>query len=248
MQALSSRLKSHRSSLLARVAAAAAANGRDPGTLRVVAVTKSVEPERAAELAALGSLDLGENRADGLERKVAWFEAHAPELAGRVRWHFIGHLQRNKARRVVRLAHEIHSVDGVALYRALARLAEEEGRHPGVYLQVKLADEAAKGGLAPAEVPALVDEARNGPLPLLGLMAMAPLVDDPVAARAAARRTFEAAATLARSLPATAFAGGRVRLSMGMSDDFEEAVAAGADVLRIGGAFFEEGAPEGSTP
>jgi pyridoxal phosphate enzyme (YggS family) len=245
VRALPSRLESHRSSVLARVARAAAAHGRAPDALRIVAVTKSVEPALAAELAGLGSLDLGENRADGLERKVAWFEAHAPELAPRVRWHFIGHLQRNKARRVVRLASEIHSVDSPALFRALTRLAVEEDRRPGLWLQVKLADEEAKGGLDPDDLPALLDEVRQGPLPVLGLMTMAPLREDPDQARRAAARTFAAAATLARSLPGDAFVDGRARLSMGMTDDFEEAVAAGSDVLRIGSAFFEHRAAVG---
>jgi uncharacterized pyridoxal phosphate-containing UPF0001 family protein len=156
-----------------------------------------------------------------------------------VRWHFVGHLQRNKARRVLSRADVIHSVDSEALWRTLAAAASELGRSTGIFLQVKLFDEPAKSGLAPAELPALVELAREGPLPLLGLMTIAPLVEPPDAARSAARAVFEQLAELAAILPAAAFAGGRPRLSMGMSADFEEAIQAGADVLRIGSLFFE---------
>jgi pyridoxal phosphate enzyme (YggS family) len=229
------RLKQNRSRVLERIATAARAAGRDPSEVELVAVTKAVGPELAAELFEVGCTDLGENRASALEEKHAFFLK-----SGRIaRWHFVGHLQRNKARRVLRIAHAIHSVDSVALWEALARLAEEERHHPGLYLQVKLADEASKSGLAPEELPALVERARGGPLPLLGLMVMAPLGDDPLAAQRRAREVFERASVLARSLSAAAFAGGRVRLSMGMSSDLEEAVRAGAHVVRVGGALFD---------
>ena len=229
------RLKHNRTQVLERIAAAARAAGRDPSEVELVAVTKSATPEVAAALFEVGCSDLGENRASALEEKHAAFLK-----SGRIaRWHFVGHLQRNKARRVLRIAHAIHSVDSVQLWEALARLAEEERHFPGLYLQVKLADEEAKSGLAPEELPALVERARAGPLPLLGLMIMAPLSDDPAAARHLARDVFERANRLARTVPSTAFAGGRVRLSMGMSADFEEAVRAGAHVVRVGGALFD---------
>jgi pyridoxal phosphate enzyme (YggS family) len=227
----------------ARMAAAARDAGRDPAAVELVAVTKSVPAATAAALVALGVLDLGESRLQDLEAKA---RALGPAP---IRWHFVGHVQRNKARRVLRLAHAIHSVDSRALWEALARAASEEGRAPGVYLQVKLAPDETKGGLAPAEVAELVAEARSGPLPLLGLMTMAPLaplVTDERDQARVSRPVFDAAAALARALPADAFAGGRVRLSMGMSQDFEEAVRAGADVVRVGTALFEEApAPEG---
>lgn len=233
--ALEKRLKANRSRVLERIAAAARAVGRDPADVQLVAVTKAVPVAQAIELHELGCLDLGENRASALEQKHAAFLA-----TGRIaHWHFIGHLQRNKARRVVRLAHTIHSVDSLALWETLARLADEEQRFPSIYLQVKLAADDAKGGLAPAEVPAVVERARDGPLPLLGLMTMAPLSDDPLGAVRAARQVFERATALARTLPSGAFTQGRVRLSMGMSHDLEEAVRAGAHCVRVGGALFE---------
>jgi len=230
------RLENNRSAVLDRVARAARACGRDPAEIRVVAVTKTVEPEVALALADLGSQDLGENRVPELERKVTAFR----ERGLAVRWHFIGHVQRNKARRVVRAADVIHSVDSERLLGALSRAAREEDRHPGIYLQVKLADESAKSGVPPEELPALVAAASASGLPLLGLMGMAPLpTDDEEANRARARQSFEELARLARALPPEAFAGGGPLLSMGMSGDFDEALRAGAHVLRIGSAFFE---------
>jgi pyridoxal phosphate enzyme (YggS family) len=231
----------------ARIAAAARDAGRSAGDVQLVAVTKSVHAEQAAALVELGVHDLGESRLQELEAKARALDTGG---AGGVRWHFVGHLQRNKARGVLRLAHAIHSVDSRALWAALARAAAEEGCAPGIYLQVKLAPDATKGGLAPAEVAELVAEARTGPLPLLGLMAMAPLAPLPSGEcdqPRVSRPVFDAAAALARTLPADAFAGGRVRLSMGMSQDFEEAVRAGADVVRVGSALFD-GAEAEITP
>jgi pyridoxal phosphate enzyme (YggS family) len=229
------RLKENRSRVLERIATAARAAGREPSEVELVAVTKSVPAPIATELFDLGCHDLAENRASALEQKHAAFLA-----GGRIaRWHFVGHLQRNKARRVLRIAHAIHSVDSAELWETLARQAAEERRFPGLFLQVKLADEEAKGGLAPEELPALIERARGGPLPLLGLMAMAPLTAEPLGALRAARAVFERATALARTLAASAFADGKVRLSMGMSGDYEEAVRAGAHVVRVGSALFE---------
>ena len=233
--------------MLERIARAARSAGRDPSEVELVAVTKAVGAALARALFDLGCADFGENRADDLVAKAAALgaERRAP------RWHFVGHLQRNKARRVLRIAHAIHSVDSIELLETLQRLSAEEGRAPGIFLQVKLADEETKGGLAPEELPALVERARAGPLPLLGLMVMAPLLeegqmDEGPAASRAARAVFERLAALARTLPRDAFAGGRVRLSMGMSGDFEEAVRAGSHLVRVGSALFEGVTAEGA--
>jgi pyridoxal phosphate enzyme (YggS family) len=193
----------------------------------LVAVTKSVSPERAAELAALGQTDLGENRADELERKAAWFA----ERGIRARWHFLGHLQRNKVRRVAAVADVLHSLDSIALAVELERAAGELGRTLEVFVQLKLAPEEAKTGLDPAQLPALLGALaglRN--LRFAGLMAMAPLQPDPDAARS----VFRELARRARAL------GPQCRTSMGMSGDFELAIAEGADVVRVGSALFEE--------
>ncbi len=220
--------------MIARVAAAARASGRRPEEIRVVAVTKTVDPEDAAALARLGTSDLGESRVDELERKREWFAEHGLTA----RWHFVGHLQRNKARRVVRIADQVHSVDSIALLDALERLAEEEGRAPGIFLQVKLSDEPTKTGVSREGFSALFARAERSALPLLGLMTLAPPLSRATSAHAV-RSVFRALADLARSLPPQAFEEERPLLSMGMSADFEHALAEGADVLRIGNAFFE---------
>ena len=219
----------------------------------LVAVTKSVEPEVAAELVRLGQVDLGENRAPELERKAAHFAERAATPGGgkglAPRWHFIGHLQRNKARRVVRLAHSIHSVDSLALLETLQRVAGEEGRRPRIYLQVDVAGEDSKGGFDPAEVPAALERARAcHALVTAGLMAMAPLAA-PAERAANARATFAELARIAGELPRDAFEDGRPRLSMGMSADFELAIEEGADLVRVGSALFGSAthdAPEGA--
>jgi len=214
-----------------RVDAAARDAGRPSGEVRLIAVTKSVSPAVALDLARTGERELGENRLPSLEEKARAFQ----EAGQSVRWHFIGHLQRNKARRVARLADEIHAVDTAALLATLGRIADEDGVSPALYLQVKLTDEDSKFGLAPADVPALVDQARARGQRLAGLMTMAPLEGG----ADAARPVFERLARLAAQLDASAFDGGRPRLSMGMSGDLEVAVAAGADDVRIGTALFE---------
>jgi len=227
-------LEKNHEAVLSRVAEACAACGRDPAEVRVVAVTKKVTPEVAHALARLGAVDLGENRVPEFERKVAWFR----DRDASVRWHFIGHVQRNKARRVLKLADEIHSVDSPRLLTTLARLADEEGRRPGIYLQARLTAEDQKYGLAPDALPELVEEARAARLPLLGLMVMAP----PLKRGAELGRpleVFERLRALAEALPPAAFRDGRPLLSMGMSDDLEDAVRAGSHLVRVGTAFFE---------
>jgi len=229
-------LRRNRDRLLAEIEAAGAESGREPGAVRLLAVTKSVTSRVAMELFRLGQTDLGENRIDVLEAKRLDFEREGLAPV----WHFIGHIQRNKAARVVRAADVIHSVDSLSLLRALARHASEAERSLSIYLQVKLTDEAAKHGLPEAELEQAVELAHDSPaLRLVGLMTMAPLDDDPARARELAARTFDRLAALGRALPGARFEGGRPRLSMGMSGDFEEAVRAGADLVRVGSALFE---------
>jgi len=223
---------------------ACAAARRPPDAVRLVAVTKSVEPPVAATLARTGQLDLGESRVHELERKHTALTAAGLE----VRWHFLGHLQRNKARRVVALAHAIHSVDSVRLIDTVARLADELHRRPRLFLEVHLSHEPEKEGFAPDEVCAAVERAAASGLPLAGLMTMAPPVE-PGSSDEPARRVFRELAALARTLPADAFEDGQPRLSMGMSEDFELAIAEGADLIRVGRALFagvERGTPAAS--
>jgi pyridoxal phosphate enzyme (YggS family) len=226
---LTATLESNLAGVRARIRSAQARRGGS-SPVALVAVTKSVSPERAAALVALGQRDLGENRVDELERKAAWFAERGLEA----RWHFLGHLQRNKVRRVAKLVDVLHSLDSIALARALASAAAEVGRRIEVYVQLKLWEEESKTGLAPAELPALLEALAGLPeLEFAGLMAMAPLHPDP----AAARQVFRELAREARAL------GPRCRTSMGMSADFELAIAEGSDLVRVGGALFEELAP-----
>ena len=255
---MNERLRANLEAVRARVASAETRAGRAPGSVRLLAVSKSVGPEITRELFELGCLELAENRAPAFEEKAAWFEDQG--LAPR--WHFIGHLQRNKARRVVRRASVVHSVDSLRLLEALERLAGEEGRALEVYLQLNAARESQKHGIDPgppgldpgtalgqgelAEVLALCSELEH--LAPLGLMAMGPLASDRPAAE-----VFGEVAGLARAIAANAdlaglFPASGPGLSLGMSGDLEEAVAAGSDVVRVGSALFEGLRDAGSAP
>jgi pyridoxal phosphate enzyme (YggS family) len=235
------------SAVLAEIEAASLSRGcaRPP---RLIAVTKSVTPEVAHGLYLAGQRDFGENRLAELEAKRAWFDAQG---AGEATWHFLGHLQRNKARRVLRLAQVIHSVDSLALIETLERIAAEEGLRPAVFLELALTGEANKTGFAPRELPtALAALFQASHLEPRGLMAMAPLEGDSGALRAAAAGTFAELARLAAGNADRPWARGRAELSMGMSSDWREALAAGSDWLRIGTALFSGQAPDplGSAP
>jgi hypothetical protein len=218
----------------ARIRAAAVRAGREPESVRLVAVTKGVSAAVAAELAGLGLLDLGENRADALEAKAAALAARG--LAPR--WHCVGHVQRNKARAPARLAALVHSVDSVRLLETLDRLAGEAGRDLEVLAQVKIADEPSKSGLDPRDLAALLARARELPrVRVAGLMALAPLARDPDEQQASARAVFRAAAALARAHQDD-FARAP-ELSLGMSGDFEVAIEEGATMVRVGALLFE---------
>jgi pyridoxal phosphate enzyme (YggS family) len=230
-------LEHNQQQLAARIADASRDAGRLPGDVCVVAITKYVEPEAALALAQLGQTDLGENRVDSLEAKARALRSADVQA----RWHFVGHLQRNKARRVAKIADVIHSVDTPQLIQTLDRIAGEEGRSLEVFLEVRLTDEATKHGFLEEELARGIDALRSAPnLVPLGLMGMSP-----------ARRETQSAAeafahlrSIAQALEAdpevrTLFFGGRVQTSMGMSGDYPEAIAAGADYLRIGTSFFE---------
>lgn len=229
-------LQTNLAAVRSRIDRAAARSGRRGAEIDLVAVTKTVEPEVAAELVKLGQLDLGENRCAELERK-----AEALRAAGLApRWHFVGHLQGNKVRRVVAIAASIHSIDSLRLLDAVDRAAGELGRRPEIWIQVKLSPEATKTGLDRTELEAVF--ARAGAcenVHLAGLMALAP-----AGAEAPARAVFRELSSLARDLARAggmrdAHRPGLVRTSMGMSDDFEAAIEEGSDLVRIGSLLFE---------
>ena len=209
----------------ARIARAAAAASRDAASVRLVAVSKTKPAAAIREAYAAGQRDFGENYAQELVQK-------AEELADLVdlRWHFIGHLQSNKARFVARVAHFVHTVDGVTLAREMGKRVAKEGRTLPVLVEVNVGGEAQKHGATASGLPDVLAavEAETS-LQLRGLMTMPPNDLD------AARRAFEALASL-QSLH-----GGPSRLpelSMGMSDDLEVAVACGSTMVRVGSAIF----------
>jgi PLP dependent protein len=207
---------------------AAARAGRDPKAVRLVAATKGVAPDIVRQVVMLGVTDLGENRVQEAEAKIAAVDRNA------VRWHLIGPLQRNKAGRAALLFDQVHTLDRAELAEALARRAADAGRVLPVLVEVNVAEEASKFGVAPDEVDALlrVIEGLAGLAPR-GLMTVGPRVARPEEAR----RTFAGLRELRdRARDATGLA--LDELSMGMSDDFEVAVEEGATMVRLGTALF----------
>lgn len=212
-----------------RIERARARAGRG-GEVTLVAVTKThpAEVVRAAVAAGIG--DVGENRVQELEGKVTAVGRDA------VRWHLIGHLQRNKAARAVALADLVHSLDSVRLAEALSAEAAKAGRTVRALVQVNTSGEESKFGLAPEEaVEAVARMAELPGLALEGMMTMAPFTGD----EGVVRRTFAAARRLreeaARQVPALG-----PHLSMGMSNDFEAAVEEGSTLVRVGSSLFGE--------
>lgn len=219
----SDELRERHLGLLARLREVAAANGHDPERLHIVGVTKTHPVELARAALAAGITRLGESRIQEAEPKLAAL----PEAE----WHFIGRLQTNKARRAVRAFEVLHSVDSMELLGRLDRLSGEENRRPRVLLQVNVAGEMRKAGLAPAELAELTVRPHNAAL--VGLMTIAPMgisTDD-------ARRIFGRLRQLRDDLEER-LGSGLPELSMGMSADAEAAAAEGATLVRIGTALF----------
>jgi hypothetical protein len=215
-------------SVLARIAQAAARAGRDPASVRLLAVSKQQPESMVRAAAAAGQREFGENYVQEGADKVDAL-ADVPGLV----WHFIGQLQANKTREVAARFDWVHTVDRE---RIAARLSAQRPHHAPplqVLLQVRLADEAGKGGVTPTEVPALATAVAALPrLQLRGLMCIPPPAADLEAQRAPFRR-------LRELLDALNAAGHRLdTLSMGMSDDLEAAVLEGATIVRVGTAIF----------
>lgn len=206
----------------ARIEAALRRAGDPERRVTIVGVTKGAPASAIDALAALGIADIGENRVQEALRK-------APQVRSAVRWHLVGHLQRNKARKAAELFGTVHSVDSEALARALAAC----GRPLEVFLQVNVSGEATKSGVSPEGARALLEAvAAAPPLRVVGLMTMAPYGAEPEAARP----HFRALRELRSDLDALGLAPPLPALSMGMSRDFEVAVEEGATHVRIGTA------------
>ena len=227
---LASQIATNLATVNARIEAAAAEAGRAPSDIRLIAVSKMFGPGHAAAAAAAGLHGLGENKVqEALQKQQA--TTGLP-----IRWHLIGHLQSNKARRAATAFDWIHVVDSVDLLQRLDRAATEVGGAPKLLIQVDLAGEATKHGAPVAEVRRIIDAAETCRSAVVrGLMVLPPRSDDPEATRPYFRRL-----RLLRDELRTAGPGRSPldQLSMGMSHDFETAIAEGATMVRVGTALF----------
>ena len=232
MTTIANRIADNLARVRARISQACQRAGRDSDDVKLVCVTKYAQPEWIDGLLECGELVLGENRPQQLEQRASRF-------SDRIQWHLIGQLQRNKVRRTLAVASMIHSVDSMKLLERIDAIANDDGRHPAVLLQVNISGEDSKGGFtsdmlhdAWSRIHSL--ESVN----IRGLMTMAPLSDDP----RTSRDIFDRLHQLARKLRTDRVGQGGeslTELSMGMSNDFEVAVEAGATMIRLGRTLFE---------
>ena len=212
----------------ARLESAARAAGRSPASVRLIAVSKTFPPPYLRAAAAAGQRDFGENRVQEALQKIG----DLTDLE--IRWHLVGHLQSNKARRAVTAFQCIHSVDSLDLLIRTDRAAAEAGASPQVLVQVDFAGETTKFGVPEAEIRPLFDSNLEAAR-LVGLMVLPPWTDNPEEARP----WFERLRRLRDRLAADGVPPERLReLSMGMSHDFEAAVQEGSTMVRIGTAIF----------
>ena len=220
-----------------RIAAAARAEGRDPSEIRLICVTKGIPVDRIREAVAAGVREIGENRVQEAREKQVQIPRIGLVPGPDLKWHLIGHLQRNKAKLAAQLFDVIHSVDSLDLVEELEKRAD---RKLETLIQVNVSGEATKEGCRPEEAAKLVEavlKAKN--LQWGGLMTMAPASEDPEAARPVFRKLRELRDQLEKQFKGC-FTPRSLDLSMGMSGDFEAAVREGATMIRIGTAIFGE--------
>jgi hypothetical protein len=248
-------LKDRYRRVMDRVASAAARTGRKPSDILVVAVTKTASPDHIRQIIEMGHVDLGENRVQQLQQRLAmtgeFMARHRlmgpqrdPATAEKIRWHMIGHLQRNKVRPLIGHVKLIQSVDSLRLAEEIQAQASKLDHETEVLLQVNIAEEPQKAGLACPAVAHLADQILTmSHVKLRGLMAMAPYADDPEASRIHFQR-------MAEMFEEMRTRGGYGKLfnilSLGMSNDFEVGIECGANLVRIGRGIFGEGVPEAS--
>jgi len=207
--------------------------GRSAREITLVAVSKTHRAELVREAIAAGVADFGENRVQEAESKI-------PEVGrNQARWHLIGHLQSNKARRAVELFDVIHSLDSAALSHRLDRMCIDLGRQElPVLIQVDLGHEPTKTGAVEKDLPEIIEAVRESErLSLIGLMTLPPFFDEAESARPFFRRLREMRDEIRKQ---SAFGDGRGELSMGMTHDYEIAIEEGATMLRVGTAIFGE--------
>jgi hypothetical protein len=210
------------------IAAAASRTGRNADDIELVAVSKTHAPEAISEAVDAGQLLFGESRIQEARAKI-------PLLPGRARWHFIGHLQKNKIRHALALGFELlHGIDSLETARDLDRIAAEAGAHPALLLEVNVAGESSKFGFSPDKLRAQMEELLAlDRLEIEGLMTIAPL-----AVEAEASRPYFAALRKLRDQVQEEFRVPLPRLSMGMSGDYPVAIEEGATLVRVGTAIF----------
>jgi pyridoxal phosphate enzyme (YggS family) len=231
--------------LRARMAAAARRAGRDPGEIALLGVAKGQPLERVEAAVRAGVARLGENyvqearaKQEALAARLAQAGLPAPS------WHFVGRLQRNKAREAVRLFDCIETLDSAPLAAELDRRAAAAGRRLAVLLQVNLSREPQKGGVPAEELPALLAACAGcAALRVTGLMTVPAAAADPEASRPAFAQLRELRDTLLRAVEPGGGGADLRELSMGMSEDFEVAIEEGATIVRIGTALFGPRAP-----
>ena len=228
-----------------RIAAACARAKRDVNEVTLIAVTKTAAPEQIREILSLGIADLGESKVQQLTQRAAQLnefvsrrQVHgdAGTMPDKIRWHMIGHLQRNKVKPLLPFVHLIHSIDSLRLAEELDGQAEKAGRKIPVLLQVNGSEEAQKHGVAIGAAVHLAEQIDTMPnIQLTGLMSMAAHETEEGKIRSAFSRTREAF----EEMKWNKIGGASLRhLSMGMSDDFEIAIEEGATLVRLGSVLF----------
>ena len=223
-------IASNLADIRARIASAAQSAGRDPSSVRLIAVSKTFPLDAVREAYDAGQREFGENRVQEGLQKIE----RSADLS--IRWHLLGHLQTNKARKAASAFAMIQSVDSVELLQKLDRGATDEGRTPELLIQVDLAGETTKFGSPPDEVPRIFEAATAcRAARVVGLMTLPPLPDTPEDAR----RWFRQLRELRDGWVASGVPSAMLReLSMGMSGDFEVAIQEGATMVRVGTAIF----------
>ena len=212
-----------------QIAHAAGKAGRSADDIELVAVTKTQPAEKVREAIEAGQTLFGESRVQEARAKI-------PELPSNMRWHFVGHLQKNKIRHALPLFELFHGVDSLALAQEMDRIGEEEGLRPRVLLEVNVAGEGSKFGFSPENLRAEMESLLALPrLSILGLMAIPPLAE-----QAEASRKYFAELRELRDRLQTEFRVDFAQLSMGMTHDFPIAVEEGATLVRVGTAIFGE--------
>jgi pyridoxal phosphate enzyme (YggS family) len=214
-----------------RIAEAAQRAGRSPDEITLVAVSKTKPLELVKMAYTLGVTDFGENRVQEAQIKIAAFQPQG------LRWHMIGHVQTNKANKVVSIFDSVQSVDSLHLAQALSQQASQQGKRLTVLLEINVAGETSKTGIPLAEASTVAQQVVALPgLDVAGLMTVAPLVENPEEVRPVFRTLRELRARLQEEVPQSRWE----QLSMGMTDDYPVAIEEGATIVRIGRAIFGE--------